>query len=40
MASMVAGANAALTAENPHLTNVLVGLGWSVIPSRGPGGLG
>jgi tellurium resistance protein TerD len=36
MASMVAGANAALTAENPHLTNVVIGLGWSVIPSRGP----
>ena len=36
MAGMLAGANAALTVENPHLTNVLVGLGWSVIPSRGP----
>ena len=36
MVSMVAGANAALTAENPGLTSVLVGLGWETIPSRGP----
>lgn len=36
MASLVAGANAALTTENPDLTDVMVGLGWSVIPSRGP----
>lgn len=36
MASLVPGANAALTMENPGLTSVMVGLGWSVIPSRGP----
>lgn len=36
MAGLVAGANAALTTENPGLTDVMVGLGWSVIPSRGP----
>lgn len=36
MASLVAGANAALTAENPGLTDVMVGLSWSAIPSRGP----
>ena len=36
MASLVAGANAALTAENPNLTEIMVGLGWSVIASRGP----
>ncbi|PPB48054.1 chemical-damaging agent resistance protein C [Arthrobacter pityocampae] len=36
MASMVPGSNAALTAENPHLTRVLVGLGWGMTPSRGP----
>ena len=36
MGSLVAGANAALTVENPGLTDVMVGLGWSVIASRGP----
>ncbi|WP_312875899.1 TerD family protein [Arthrobacter terrae] len=36
MASLVPGANAALTAENSGLTKVLVGLGWDTIPSRGP----
>lgn len=36
MAVLVPGANAAITAENPHLESVVVGLGWSVVPSRGP----
>ena len=36
MASLIAGANAALTAENPDLTDVMVGLGWSAVASRGP----
>lgn len=36
MGNLVAGANAALTAENPGLSKVLVGLGWQSIPSRGP----
>lgn len=36
MSRMIAGANAALTAENPGLTSVLVALGWETIPSRGP----
>ncbi|MCS5722203.1 TerD family protein [Herbiconiux sp. CPCC 203407] len=36
MASLVAGANAALTAENPGLTSVMVGFSWDIIPSRGP----
>lgn len=36
MGTLVAGANAALTAENPGLTSILVGMGWDVIPSRGP----
>ncbi|MBO1268288.1 TerD family protein [Arthrobacter cavernae] len=36
MASMVAGSNAALTAENPGLSKVLLGLGWDVVPSHGP----
>jgi tellurium resistance protein TerD len=36
MAAMVAGANAALTAENPGLHELLVGFGWETIPSRGP----
>ncbi|ROQ40949.1 tellurium resistance protein TerD [Frondihabitans sp. PhB188] len=36
MAGIVAGGNASLTAENPGLDQVLVGLGWDVIPSRGP----
>lgn len=33
---MVPGANAALTAENPGLTRVVVALGWDVIESHGP----
>ena len=33
---MVAGANAAITAENPGLAELLVGFGWESIPSRGP----
>ena len=33
---MVPGSNAALTAENPGLHRVLVGLGWSMTPSNGP----
>lgn len=36
MASLVAGANAALTAENPGLEHLMVGFGWDVIASRGP----
>lgn len=36
MASMVAGSNAALTAENPGLEKVLLGIGWDMVPSRGP----
>ncbi len=36
MASMVAGSNAALTAENPGLGKVLLGIGWDTVPSRGP----
>ena len=36
MATLVAGANAALTAENPGLANVMVGMGWDTIPSNGP----
>ncbi|RFA23563.1 TerD family protein [Subtercola boreus] len=36
MATLISGANAALTAENPGLEDVLVGFGWEVIPSRGP----
>ncbi|WP_425864053.1 TerD family protein [Arthrobacter sp. TWP1-1] len=36
MATLVAGANAALTAENPGLDHVVVGLGWDAIPSLGP----
>ena len=36
MSSMVAGANAAITAENPGLTELMVGFGWESIPSRGP----
>ena len=36
MASMVAGSNAALTAENPGLAKVLLGIGWDMVPSRGP----
>ena len=33
---MVAGSNAALTAENPGLEKVLLGIGWDLVPSRGP----
>lgn len=33
---MIPGANAALTAENPGLNKVLVGFGWTIVPSRGP----
>ncbi|OIH98671.1 MULTISPECIES: TerD family protein [unclassified Curtobacterium] len=33
---LVPGANAALTAENPDLTAVVVGIAWEQIPSRGP----
>lgn len=36
MGVLVAGMNAALTAENPGLTQLLVGFGWDIIPSRGP----
>ncbi|GAB4098415.1 TerD family protein [Sinomonas halotolerans] len=36
MASMVAGSNAPLTAENPGLGGVLVGMGWQTVPSNGP----
>ncbi|ALE93425.1 hypothetical protein AOC05_15705 [Arthrobacter alpinus] len=36
MATLVAGANAALTVENPGLDHVVVGLGWESIPSHGP----
>jgi tellurium resistance protein TerD len=36
MGTMVAGANASLTAENPHLNRLVVGLGWSVVASKGP----
>jgi len=36
MSKLIPGANAALTAENPALTTVVVGLGWTTIPSRGP----
>ncbi|SEE94974.1 tellurium resistance protein TerD [Arthrobacter alpinus] len=36
MATLVAGANAALTGENPGLDHVVVGMGWDAIPSRGP----
>ncbi|ALV46740.1 hypothetical protein MB46_15800 [Arthrobacter alpinus] len=32
----MAGANAALTGENPGLDHVVVGMGWDAIPSRGP----
>ncbi|QWS34503.1 TerD family protein [Curtobacterium aetherium] len=33
---LVPGANAALTAENPGLTSVVVGIHWDQIASRGP----
>jgi len=36
VAALVAGANAALTVENPGLDHVVVGLGWDSIPSHGP----
>lgn len=36
LVSMIAGTNAALTAENPGLTRVLIGLGWDVVVSNGP----
>ncbi|WP_026556433.1 TerD family protein [Arthrobacter sp. 35W] len=36
MGNLVPGANAALTAENPGLAKVLVGMGWETIPSLGP----
>ncbi|MFC8303522.1 TerD family protein [Specibacter sp. NPDC057265] len=36
MATLVAGANAALTAENPGLDHVVVGMAWDTIPARGP----
>ncbi|MEW1820657.1 TerD family protein [Arthrobacter sp. NPDC080031] len=32
---MVAGSNAALTAENPDLDTALIGIGWELVPSRG-----
>ena len=30
---MVAGSNAALTAENPGLEKVLLGIGWDMVPA-------
>ncbi|MEC5185028.1 tellurium resistance protein TerD [Cryobacterium sp. MP_3.1] len=36
MTSLIPGANAALTAENPGLTELMIGFGWEIIPSRGP----
>ncbi|TFB98697.1 TerD family protein [Cryobacterium adonitolivorans] len=36
MNTLIPGANAALTAENPGLTDLMVGFGWEIIPSRGP----
>ncbi|BCT77856.1 chemical-damaging agent resistance protein C [Sinomonas cyclohexanicum] len=36
MATMVAGSNAPLTAENPGLAGVMVAMGWQVVPSNGP----
>jgi len=36
MASMIPGANAALTAENPGLSELLIGFGWEIIASHGP----
>lgn len=33
---MIPGANAALTAENPGLTELLIGFGWEIISSHGP----
>ncbi|ROS62609.1 tellurium resistance protein TerD [Frigoribacterium sp. PhB160] len=36
MAEMVPGGNAALTAENPDVHELLVGFSWQSTPSRGP----
>jgi tellurium resistance protein TerD len=36
MATLIPGANAALTAENPGLDRIMLGFGWQIIPSRGP----
>jgi tellurium resistance protein TerD len=36
MATMVAGSNAPLTAENPGLGGVMVAMGWQIVPSNGP----
>lgn len=36
MATMVAGSNAPLTAENPGLAGVMVAMGWQTVPSNGP----
>ena len=36
MSALIPGANAALTAENPGLTELMIGFGWEIIPSRGP----
>ena len=36
MASMVAGSNAPLTADNPGLPGVIIAMGWSAVPSNGP----
>lgn len=36
MATMVAGSNASLTAENPGLGGVMVAMGWQMVPSNGP----
>ena len=36
MATMVAGSNAPLTAENPGLAGVMVAMGWQLTPSNGP----
>jgi len=36
MTALIPGANAALTAENPGLTELMIGFGWEIIPSRGP----
>lgn len=36
MATMVAGSNAPLTAENPGLAGVMVAMGWHMVPSNGP----
>jgi len=36
MGEMVPGSNAALTAENPDVHELLVGFSWQTTPSRGP----